>query len=735
MNSHQDDSMPATSTSADGNADEPRRTFLSRGGALLASALLPGCGAAGEGAQAAATDPTANRGGSNSRRPYLKVPPNSQPGPAGALPTTVVLSVDAGLTPNTAELVTFGLPLSPGLVNSVAQIRVMHAGRPLAISCAPGLRWHWKDGSLRSVSIQCVLDMTKGPVTVAIDANGRDTSTDLARRPVEQGWTDSGFRDPDGRTLLKPRVLPLHDPDYLAASGIVAPFVPPQQDDDANTGIWLTVKGALDGAFPWGRNASGQIDYDSWLFDRPGTLFKLSMQFRDAEKRRALLRNAAISKRHYFAYVRRCNIEESYFADYWWDLKRYAVIGPNSTNGTYGTTMYQQCQAAKLAWALLGDDTQWTGELLLRWASDIRTKAAGTAGADVAAKGAYSYPGKGWTERLAAIPSLFHLHAWEITGDATLRASLDQRIAYLKDMQQTHKPHEIENGWPASTGVFRHSISKHDLNEAPTYVCNFLQSYPAGTQVAKVSSVLSDADIQKWVIGKKTFNIAGVGAVGISSALKNSDGTWTFTFSKPLTSAVVPGGNFHIGGDMSAPPYVEADQGFSPWMSVFIADYLWQQYALLGSPEIPEMLRRLGNAINERGFVTVVAEDGTSFKQDIPAPGWMVGAYAANRAGPDAYPLYMATDLAPRGVCYLAEFTQTHTEMLFPIALALRFENDPVRRMRLATRAKRLEFGLYHSAANFAPQGSPNPLRMVNWQHSASPLRTWKLIQRDHKIV
>lgn len=512
------------------------------------------------------------------------------------------------------------------------------------------------------------------------------------------------------------------------------PFLPPQEDDDANTGIWLTVKGVLDGAFPWGRGTSGQIDYDSWLFDRPGTLFKLSMQFRDADKRRALLRNAAISKRHYFGCVTNSQIEEKYTAPYWWDLKRRAVLG-NSPGNTYGTTMYQQCQGAKLAWALLGDDTQWTANTLLQWASDIRTKAL-AAGADVAGRGGdYAYPGSGWTERLAGIPSLFHLHAWEITGDTNLRANLDQRVAYLKDMQQTRKPHEIDNGWPVSTGVFRHSIEKHDASEAPTYVCKFLQTYPAGTQVAQVASVLSDADIQKWVIGKKSFNIANNGRVTLNSAVKNAEGSWTFTFSKPLSAPVAPEGNFHIGSGMSSPPYVEADQGFSPWMSVFIADYLWQQYILLATPEIPEMLRRLGNAINERGFVSVVNKDGTSFTQDIPAQKWIVGPSTTNRAGPDVYPLYMSTDLAPRRVCNLAEFTHTHTQILLPIALALQFEDDPIRRRRLATRAQRLEFGLFHSDANFSPRGSPSPLRMINWQHSASPFRTWKLIQRDHKIT
>lgn len=647
--------------------------------------------------------------------------PDLVPGGTARLPTTVVLTMQDGLAPG-RERVTFGLPLSVGVLTDPAQLRATIAGIEVPIAVRPGLRWHWRDGSLRSVTVQMEVDLSAGDRVVELDAAGG--SLRMSGWPVLDGWTPSGHTDADGRALLMPRVVPLHDPDYLAACGLLPPFAPPPQDDAAATGIWgsLTAThaghGLLDAAFPWARTATGGIDFDSWLFDRPGTLFKLSMQFRDAEKRRALLRNAALSKRHYFAQVVETQQDSrpTQRIPYWWDLKRKA----EGSAFSYSTTMYQQCQGAKLALALLGDDTQWTDDMLLRWAADIRG-AQGSPGMDVLTLAeTYRYPA-GWTERLAGIPSLFHLHAWEITGDATLRASLDQRVAYLRRMQQEHRDYEIAEGWPASSGVFRHSWIGHGgAGEAPNYMGVLQETYPAGTQTVRIRFRLSDRDVQRWA--NKGFYIGGNGAFMPTDYQRQDDGTWLVTLDKPLKATAGPGADISARTNIHEAPLVEADQGFSPWMSVYIADYLWQQYTLLGTPEIPEMLRRLGNAINERGFLSVPNDDGT-FTRDI----WTYPAKPGrgfNRDTDASYPLYLASDLAPREVLFHGGFMDTHTEVFFPVALALLFESDPVRRRRLRARCERVEYALFHEKAIFAP----NPRRQINWQHSASPLRTWRWV-------
>lgn len=678
---------------------QERRSFLARSGALLGGTVFSGCGVADEGPDAAA------------RRARCQ-PAASNCGPW--LPTTVRLSADAAMgTPGT-ELVTFGLPLLRGVITSTAQIRVRQGDRDIPIACKAGLRWHWKDGSLRSVTIQCAVDMSGGDVTLSIDGAGRDTAQDRAPQPVDAGWADSGYRDLDGRVLRAPRVYALHDLAYVAQTGLLPPYLPPATDDPSNTGIWSTANRFL-GTFPY-----ASTDSSAWLFDRPTTLFKLALQINDIAKRKALLKHAAVSKRHYFNYVVRTQIDNgsNWVVSHWWDFKRRA--SNPSAAFTSGTTMYQYCQGAKLALALLGDDTQWDQAMIRTWAADIR-RAPGVAGIDHAGRGEYVYPAA-WTERLAGLASLFQLNAWELTGDPDIRSSLDARVVNLQRHQQTRKSHEVENGWPASTGVFRHSWAGHDSSEVADYVMQAVQGYAAGATVIAVRSFLSDFDMPRFV--GKGFDIGGTGAVDLLSCTKNQDGSWTLTLARPLAAAITTSTNIALLDTISKAPYVESDQAFSPWMSVFIADYLWQQHHLLGTAGIPEMLRRLGHALNERGFLSSINANLTFTRDvtnDAPSP-WL----GFNRAGMETYPLYLCSDLAPRNVHYHAGYTDSHTELLLPIAIAHHFETDPALRQRLEARIRKIVSGLFHESAVFPS----SPLRLLNWQHQAMPLRTWKWVER-----
>lgn len=690
-----------------------RRALFSRGAALFAGSLVGGCGTGADDSFAAT--PKGNAAAPGARR---IAPPASSRDPASQLPTTVRLSLDPALVPSGKELVTFGLPLAPGLVSSAQQIRVSIGGAEVPVSCVEGLRWHWQDNSLRSVSIQCVVDMGRGDVLLTIDASGRNTSTDLPRQPLDQGWTDSGFKDLDGRMLKSPRVFALHDLAYVARSGLLPPYLPPAAEDPASVGISATARNFLEG-FPY----AGK-DYSAWLFDRVSSLFKLSLQVTDVANRKLLLKHAAISKRHYFNYVVRTQYASTseWIVDHWWDFKRRAE--DPSAAFTYGTTMYQYCQGAKLAWALLGDDTQWTPQMLVSWAASIR-RAPGTPGQDYANQPEYKYPAS-WTERLAGLCSLFHLNAWEMTGDPGLRSNLDQRVANLRAHQQTHKPHELEIGWPISPGIFRHSWAGHDSGETPDYVARAVKEYPAGATAITVTTDLSDFDVPRYV--GKGFNIAGTPALDLVACVKNPDGTWTWQFDKPLLKPISPTSGIHTRSNTKLAPYVESDQTFSPWMSVFIADYLWQQYHLLGNPEIPEMLRRLGNAINDYGFLSRINPDLT-FTQDVTSYGgkpWR----GFNRAGIETFPLYLCSDIAPRNVLYHAGFMDLHTEVMLPIALARYFEDDLARQRRLEARLRKFEIGLFHEAAVFAA----NPYRILNWQHQAMPFRTWKWVARNAGI-
>src|SRR5690606_20956142 len=70
---------------------------------------------------------------------------------AHALETTVLLTADSTVQPGKSEVVTFGLPLPAGEVLHSSEIRVVQGGQELPVHVEPGLLWHWKDGSLRSV--------------------------------------------------------------------------------------------------------------------------------------------------------------------------------------------------------------------------------------------------------------------------------------------------------------------------------------------------------------------------------------------------------------------------------------------------------------------------------------------------------------------------------------------------------------------------------------------------------
>lgn len=697
-----------------------RRRFIAAATGVASTPIISACGA-GESVGAADLLSISEHGlqragttrGNAARRAVQNDTPAIDAPSDGNLITNVLLSPDRSITPSRTEFVTFGLPLAPNRVANPDQIRVTQNGTEIPISCVTGLKWHHLGGAPRSVTIQCVVDLSRGDIQLRIDDAGRNTRKDSPIRPVELGWMDSGYRDPDGRVLLAPRIYALPPLKYLASTALLPPYLPPESDDAANHGFWATAVQFLD-SFPY----SGK-DYSAWLFDRATALFKLSLQIHDVEKRKRLLKHAAISKLHYFNYVMRTQYASTaeWIAEHWWDFKRQA--GDSGSAFSYGTTMYQYCQNAKLALALLGDGTQWNSQMLIRWAADIR-RAPGTPGPDFANGPDYVYPGS-WSERLAGLCSTFHLNAWELTGDPGIRRNLDQRVGYLKRMQQTHRPHEMQNGWPASSGVFRHSWAGHDGSEVPDRVASAVQDYPAGTVEIIVRTALSDFDMQRFV--GKGFNFAGTPGVDLVSAAKRPDGTWVWILGKPLNNPISPTSAINARTNINIAPHVEADQAFSPWMSVFVCDFLWQYYHLFGGADAAEILRRLGNAINERGFLSVINED-LSFTQDVVSYGgrpWR----GFNRAGPESFPLYLCSDIAPRNVIYHAGFMDLHTELILAVAVARVFETDDRRKRRLEARLKKIEFGLFHEKAVF----SPNPLRTLNWQHQAMPFRTWKWVE------
>ena len=147
------------------------------------------------------------------------------------LRTTVTLQPDTKIEPHTNELITFALPIAEGVVNDIADIQVIAQGMEQPIFAKAGLRWHWSDNSIRSVTIQLQnVDMSTGNITLTITNNGRDTQKDLLEQPQNNGWALAASNKAN---MPYPRIFALHDKEYLTTSGLIPQYASSQGVNDA----------------------------------------------------------------------------------------------------------------------------------------------------------------------------------------------------------------------------------------------------------------------------------------------------------------------------------------------------------------------------------------------------------------------------------------------------------------------------------------------------------------------
>ncbi|KZZ36369.1 hypothetical protein, partial [Oleiphilus sp. HI0117] len=355
---------------------------------------------------------------------------------AFALNTSVTLHADSEVSPSSNELVTFGLPLSKGDVTEVDQIRVSIGGSEIAAYVEEGLRYHWSDNSLRSVTIQLNdVDMTAGNLEVQITDSGASVPR-LSERDQSQGWAIAGS---DKNNLPYPRIFALHDPEYLANSGIIPPFEAAPSSGDA-------FESYQEDQF---NNWAGGLNYSSsvrgnWLFDRSSAMFKAYVTTGRVE----FLKEAFLSKQFYFNYVRN-------------DGSPPAAPGGSGcwtySNVACADGKYIAPQQAKLAWALVGDDSQWDSGLIVNMAlqADIGWNQFNT-------RDDFSGENDGFTERAAGLVGLAEIVAYEMTGNATVLSNLRERINSLKDMQQNTFIWDEQNGWTPKSGAFDHNMDVHE---------------------------------------------------------------------------------------------------------------------------------------------------------------------------------------------------------------------------------------------------------------------------------
>ncbi len=359
-----------------------------------------------------------------------------------ALNTTVTLQADVDVTPGANEVVTFGLPLAESEVLNLSEIKVLNGSTELPIAVEGGLRWHWSDNSYRSVTIQLQnVNMTSGNIILTVTDEGRNVANDVTAVPHTNGWVAAGANKD---SQMYPRIFALHDPFYLDDTGVIPPYNAAPSTPDSFEQFQVAQY----------NNWSGGLNFNdssraNWLFDRSSAYFKIYMTTGRVE----FLKEAFLSKRFYFEHIRN-------------DGTAPAPVGGDGC-WLYGGTITRTCpdgkyiapQQAKLAWALVGDNSQWDSDLIVEMAlqADLGWNQYGS-------RGTFSSENQGFTERGAGIAGLAEIIAYEMTGNTTVLSHLNERIAFLKDMQQTVKSWDTEHGWTPKSGGFTHNLDRHDGN-------------------------------------------------------------------------------------------------------------------------------------------------------------------------------------------------------------------------------------------------------------------------------
>jgi hypothetical protein len=545
--------------------------------------------------------------------------------------TTVTLQADVDIEPNTNELITFALPIAEGIVHNISDIKVVALGVEQSISTKAGLRWHWSDNSIRSITIQLQnIDMTLGNIELTITNSGRDITKDLAEQPHVNGWATAGANKAD---MPYPRIFALHNKNYLAASGLVPPYISSEGKNDSFEQYQVSQ------FEQW----SGSLNYNSssganWLFDRSSAYFKAYMSTGRVE----FLKEAFLSKQFYFSHIRNDN------------------SSPKNSGGrgcwTWGSVAcadgkYIYTQPAKLAWALTGDNSQWESSLIIDMAlqSDLGWN-------QYASRDAFDKENEGFTERGAGIAGLAEIAAYEITGDVTIYNHINQRVFSLAQMQQNKHSWDKTNNWLPKSGGFEHNLDVHEGNHSAT----------------------------------------------------------------------------------SAPTNDSNSRGFSTWMSENIADFLWQSYWITDNQKIPEILRRLGNAVDMYGFTS---RYNTATEEHDTLPAFLtvgdIRTKSCNRTKADTDLMYFASpwanDRKRTSDDFWPYYSDTHNiETVLILASAYYFENNIENKKRLKARIEKLITGWAHTGcANVFS----NVYRLFNWQHRSNAVRTWQWIDNKQPII
>ncbi|MEO8011740.1 MAG: hypothetical protein ABI650_08870, partial [Dokdonella sp.] len=169
---------------------------------------------------------------------------------------------------------TFAIPFAPGELNDPSMVRILDGnGIEIPASVQETLRWHFKDGSIRSVRVQLKATLVDDTRRLQFDV-GRARTRGLPLAPYANSLVDGPHH------LRVPGILATLDPRWLTRSLVAGPQQPFESANSYDRYVATQLEWA---------SALPVADSTAWLFDRPSTLFKLYVRSGRIEHLRAAI--------------------------------------------------------------------------------------------------------------------------------------------------------------------------------------------------------------------------------------------------------------------------------------------------------------------------------------------------------------------------------------------------------------------------------------------------------------
>jgi len=334
------------------------------------------------------------------------------------LPRTITLTANADDL-GASEPVTLGIPFPPGVLADAARVRILDAdGNEVPAFVKPMLRWHWLDGSIRSVKVQFVADPKR---RYRFDI-GQARTRSIDEVPYARGMRPGKMDAP------VPRVLATLDPAWLVHSRIAGMQLAYDRKRDYDRYV--------DRQWQWAKDTPYSGSH-GFLFDRASVV---GLQYVRSG------RPETFAEFHNAATFYLSKIKRGGSGGGWPDCTGgWEFDGVNACDPKYSYVAPQL-----LLVALAGDDSRLDAATI-RHMADNQVK-GGWSGPP----GPYRGGDQSWTERHAGLALEHLVSSYELTGSPETRKSIEDMLGWLYAHQQTPPaPDPV-------TGAWTHSWQAHE---------------------------------------------------------------------------------------------------------------------------------------------------------------------------------------------------------------------------------------------------------------------------------